>query len=207
MNQRAGRGRGRHRPLRADEKYPLPRAMPADRGVLEIDRLSPRLSTCDPAWNAAAERMFGDIPRTGHRTDDHDDHPFGLAHRRVRDSGGAFARRATLTIMNCPRHEGRRTDRCLLTISPLRAAGQDCRTLEDCSRHHEGQAGQVPALRQSEQRAGTRGGRRRVAPVISTGLVFERRRTPCTRRLGAAMESMASDFASVQTLSAGHRRH
>jgi PAS domain S-box-containing protein len=157
------------------------------------------------AWNAAAERMFG---YTAHEAigqpitiiippDLYDEEEDIL--RRLR-AGERVEHYETVRVTKA----GERIDVSLM-ISPLRdAAGQ----VVGCSKiaHDITKAKQAEAaLRQSEQRLAREVAGAKTLQSISTRLISES--TPESlyeQILGAAMELMASDCASVQMLAADH---
>ena len=157
------------------------------------------------AWNAAAERMFG---YTEHEAigqsittiipPDLHDEEHGLL-RRLR-AGERVERYETVRVTKA----GERID-VSLTISPLRdPAGRivGCSKIaRDITEAKRAEA----ALRQSEQRLAREVAGAKTLQSISTRLISES--TPeslYAQILGAAMELMASDFASVQMLAADH---
>ena len=157
------------------------------------------------AWNAAAERMFG---YTEHEAlgqpitmivppDLHDEEHDIL--RRLR-AGERVDHYETVRVTKA----GARID-VSLTISPVRdSAGRiiGCSKIaRDITTAKQAEA----ALRQSQQRLAREVAGAKTLRLISTRLISES--TPeslYAQILGAAMELMASDFASVQVLAAGH---
>ena len=157
------------------------------------------------AWNAAAERMFG---YTEHEVigqsiatiipPDLRDEERALV-RRLR-AGERIERYETIRLTK----SGERID-VSLTISPLRdPAGRivGCSKIaRDITEAKQAEA----ALRQSEQRLAREVAGAKTLQSISMRLISES--TPeslYAQILGAAMELMASDFASVQMLAADH---
>ena len=157
------------------------------------------------AWNAAAERMFG---YTEHEVigqsiatiipPDLRDEERGLV-SRLR-AGERIERYETIRLTK----SGERID-VSLTISPLRdPAGRivGCSKIaRDITEAKQAEA----ALRQSEQRLAREVAGAKTLQSISTRLISESTPEALNEQiLGAAMELMASDFASVQMLAADH---
>ena len=157
------------------------------------------------AWNAAAERMFGYTEREAIGrpittlipadlyAEEHD------ILRRLR-AGERVEHYETVRVNKA----GERID-VSLTISPLRdAAGRimGCsKIVRDITKAKQAEA----AMRQSERRLAREVARAKTLQSISTRLISES--TPeslYVQILGAAMELMASDCASVQMLAADH---
>ena len=91
--------------------------------------------------------------------------PPDLVRGGARHSGAPSSRRASRTLGNRPAHQGRRAHRCLIDdLAVAGRRGQDRRMLQDCPRHHEGQAGRGRAAAKRAT-AGTRSGARQDAPV------------------------------------------
>jgi PAS domain S-box-containing protein len=157
------------------------------------------------AWNAAAERMFGYTEREALGQpiaiiippDLHDEEHDIL--RRLR-SGERVDHYETVRITKA----GERID-VSLTISPLRdPAGRivGCSKIaRDVTKAKQAEA----AVRQSEQRLAREVAGVKALQSISTRLISESMPEPLYAQiLGAAMELMASDAASVQMLAADH---
>src|SRR5687768_8026310 len=157
------------------------------------------------AWNVAAERMFGYTEQDAIGQPITMIIPPALYHeeedilRRLR-AGERVDHFETVRITKA----GKRID-VSLTISPLRdAAGViiGCSKIaRDITRTRQAEA----ALRQSEQRLARELAGAKTLQSISARLISES--TPeslYAQILGAAMELMASDAASVQTLAADH---
>jgi PAS domain S-box-containing protein len=157
------------------------------------------------AWNAAAERMFGYAEREAIGQPITMIIPPNL-HEEERDiqrrlrAGERINHYETVRLTKA----GERID-VSLTISPLRdPAGRiiGCSKIaRDITKAKQAEA----ALRQSEQRLAREVAGAKTLQSISTRLISES--TPeslYAQILGAAMELMASDFASVQILAADH---
>jgi PAS domain S-box-containing protein len=157
------------------------------------------------AWNAAAERMFGYTEReaigqsitTIIPPDLHDEERDIL--RRLR-AGERVDHYETVRVTKA----GERID-VSLTISPLRdPAGRiigSSKIARDITKAKQAEA----ALRRSQQRLAREVAGAKTLQAISTRLISES--TPeslYAQILGAAMELMASDFASVQMVAADH---